>query len=131
MSETLDVYLCLIAALTFKHFLADFVLQRDYQFRNKGHYGHPGGVLHASIHAVGTLVSFVWFAPIECAVMLAGIDLVVHYHLDYAKARVNKHMKLNPNEGAQYWMLFGFDQFLHHMTYVGLLVIAAQCSYIG
>ena len=124
-------YLWLIAALTFKHFLADFVLQRDYQFKNKGKYGHPGGLLHAGIHGLGTFLSFVWCVPLEWALMLALLDFAVHYHLDWAKARVNNRMKLSPNEGAQYWMLFGFDQFLHHMTYVGLLALALHYNIVA
>lgn len=124
MSAQLELYLCLIAALTFKHFLADFVLQREYQFRNKGTYGHPGGLLHASIHGAGTFLSFVWCVPLSWAAGLALLDLVIHYHVDWVKARVNNRMKLNPNEGAPYWMLFGFDQFLHHVTYIFLLWVA-------
>ena len=109
MDHQLELYLCLIAALTFKHFLADFVLQREYQFRNKGKYGHPGGILHAAVHGFGTFISLVWCIPITWAAGLAVLDLLIHYHIDWVKARVNNHMKLSPTEGAQYWMLFGFD----------------------
>lgn len=131
MNETLQILLWLTAALTFKHFLADFVLQRAYQFRNKGKYGHLGGLLHAAIHGFGTFLALLWAIPLHYAAMFALADMVVHYHIDWLKARLNQHMKLSPTEGAQYWMLFGFDQFLHHMTYVGILsaLVALELLY--
>lgn len=118
----------LFSALTFKHFLADFILQRSYQFRNKGKYGHPGGLLHAGIHGVGTLLSLLYFVPLEMAFSLAVLDMVVHYHIDWAKSRVNSKMKLDPNEDNEYWFLFGFDQFLHHMTYIGIVLLVQELA---
>ena len=42
------------ALLLVKHFVCDFVVQTPYQIMNKGRYGHPGGLLHAGIHAAAT-----------------------------------------------------------------------------
>ena len=44
-----------------KHFLCDFVLQSAYQYRNKGIYGHPGGILHAGLHGLGSLPAVLIF----------------------------------------------------------------------
>ena len=55
MTETIALMLAVLVALLFKHFLFDFVFQRPYQFLNKGIYGHPGGILHAGLHAAGTI----------------------------------------------------------------------------
>ena len=41
---TLTIILLLLAL---KHFIADALLQRPYQYLNKGIYGHPGGIVHA------------------------------------------------------------------------------------
>jgi hypothetical protein len=63
------------AAFFVKHLVCDFPLQRAYQYKNKGIYGHPGGVLHAWIHAVGTLVICLTFG---FSPWLAVLDGVVH-----------------------------------------------------
>ena len=53
MSGNADA-LIVVALLLAKHFICDFVLQTPYQIRNKSIYGHPGGLLHAGIHAAAT-----------------------------------------------------------------------------
>ncbi len=48
----------LLLALFTKHFVCDFPLQAfPFMYRNKGTYGHPGGLLHAYIHFLGSLVA--------------------------------------------------------------------------
>lgn len=111
----------IFAGLLFKHFLCDFPLQTHYQFGNKGTYGHKGGVLHASIHAAGTLCVLLFVTSIEQALMLAALEGFMHYHIDWAKNKLNKRLNLTPASGSYFWVLFGFDQFLHQMTYVLIL----------
>jgi len=110
----------LITVLLFKHFVCDFMLQRRYQYQNKGKYGHPGGVLHAGIHAVGTMLVLLPFVNPVLALKLALIDMVVHYHIDFLKTNVNRKMELQIQHN-QYWALLGFDQLLHQWTYVGIV----------
>lgn len=117
--------LLLIGALLTKHFICDFPLQTHYQYMNKGYYGHLGGILHASIHAVGTLCVFYFFVPLKMAILFAIIDGLVHYHIDWSKANLNRYFQLTPDNGHGYWVLFGFDQWLHQMTYI-LLVLWAM-----
>ena len=103
-----------------KHFICDFPLQGPYQFLNKGKYGHPGGILHASIHFFGMMLICIVF---RLPVWLAIVDGVVHYNIDYVKARFNAHFNLKP-ENPQFWNLFSLDQFLHMLTYLFILYIA-------
>lgn len=44
------ITLLLILFLFTKHFIIDFLLQGQYQWKNKGTYGHPGGLLHSALH---------------------------------------------------------------------------------
>ncbi|MFM9890529.1 MAG: DUF3307 domain-containing protein [Rickettsiales bacterium] len=118
--------LALLVALMAKHFLCDFPLQRPYQYQNKGIYGHPGGLLHVSIHAAGTWLVAVLFVGPWAALGLALLDAVIHYHIDWAKNQINKRYSLNAHSGAWYWIVFGFDQFLHQLTYILLTIIALQ-----
>ena len=109
----------LMALLLFKHFVVDFLLQRKYQYANKGVYGHPGGLLHAGLHGIGTLACLVWF-DWDAAIALAAADAGIHYHIDWAKTNINEKMGWGPNTHEQFWWLLGLDQFLHTLTYIGI-----------
>ena len=72
-----------------KHFICDFPLQAyPWMYRNKGTYGHLGGVAHASIHAAGTAMVLAPFIGLA-ALKFALIDAIVHYHIDWAKMNVS------------------------------------------
>ena len=114
--------LLLILALFTKHFIIDFPMQVRYQWSNKGTYGHFGGILHAGLHGLGTALCFYWFAPVAC-VSLGVIDAFIHYHIDWAKMNLNARMGWGPNTHEQFWWLLGLDQFLHALTYIGLVAL--------
>jgi hypothetical protein len=104
-----------------KHFLADFVLQTSYQWRNKGRYGHPGGLLHAGIHAVGSIPALLSLGATESALAaVVAAEFVIHYHIDWSKERINSMFGLR-NNSAPYWMVFGGDQLLHQLTYLAIV----------
>ncbi|HSI25004.1 MAG TPA: DUF3307 domain-containing protein [Methylotenera sp.] len=110
--------------LFIKHFICDFPLQANpWMYRNKGTYMHPGGIAHASIHGLGTLLVLAPFIG-SASVLYAGIDLLVHYHIDWAKMNVSKRYDLQPNNSERFWILLGFDQLLHHITYFMIVYFA-------
>jgi hypothetical protein len=109
--------LILILLLFSKHFLIDFPLQTKFQYSNKGTYGHPGGILHAGLHGIGTYICIFWFAPVA-AIYLALADMFVHYHIDWAKMNMNSKLGWSPTTHEQFWWLLGLDQYLHAVTYV-------------
>lgn len=113
----------LIFLLTIKHFVVDYPLQGPYQYLNKGTYGHLGGILHACYHGVGTMFVLVIIAhgakiSNEVIASICLIDIVVHYHIDWAKVQINKKMGWGPTTHEQFWVLLGVDQFLHSVTYL-------------
>lgn len=117
--------LVILFGLQAKHFLFDFVFQSDWQVRNKGHYGHPGGLVHSGLHAVGTLVVMalaVLFGAVGIltALSLAVADFLIHYHIDWVKAQLSRRMKLTPDRHA-FWIALGADQAAHQLTYLGLM----------
>jgi hypothetical protein len=127
MLVTDPAHIALIAVLflLFKHLVFDFFLQTAYQYRNKGIYGHPGGILHAGLHILGTssfFFLFVWPGAAVVAAILAG-EFIVHYHIDWTKEQVVKRLSLTP-ETAGFWWALGVDQFLHGATYVAIAWIA-------
>jgi hypothetical protein len=113
----MDDLLILILLLFSKHFIVDFPLQTKFQYSNKGTYGHPGGILHASLHGLGTFICIYWYAPIA-AIYLALADMFVHYHIDWAKMKLNSKLGWSPTTHEQFWWLLGLDQYLHAVTYV-------------
>jgi hypothetical protein len=52
------------------------------------------------------------------AVYLCLADTVIHYHIDWAKVKLNTMFGWAPNTHDQFWWLLGLDQYLHVVTYV-------------
>lgn len=117
--------LVILLGLQSKHFLFDFVFQSDWQVRNKGRYGHPGGLVHAGLHALGTAIvllvasAFGTLTP-TMALLLALADFLVHYHVDWTKAQIARRMKLTPDRHG-FWIALGADQAAHQATYLALV----------
>lgn len=111
-----------LLALIIKHFVCDFPLQAfPYMYNNKGIYGHLGGILHASVHAFGTAAVLLacGFSG-DIAFWGGWIDGIIHYHIDWAKMRLGAYMGWMPNNSEWFWILLGFDQLLHYLTYWGI-----------
>ena len=106
--------------LILKHFIVDFPLQGPYQWMNKGKYGHLGGILHASLHAIGSVIVLAYFTPKFFT--LALFDAILHYHIDWAKVNINNRYGWKSNENPQFWWLTGLDQMLHYLTYVLMIL---------
>lgn len=111
----------ILAALFVKHFIVDFYLQTQEQIDRKGIYGDWMGISHSLEHALGTFAVFIVVGlGFESAIMLAMIDLFVHYHVDYVKMRWgtrDMHTKV-------FWTEFGLDQLAHALTYIELVYLA-------
>lgn len=107
-----------LSLLFIKHFIADFLLQTPYQLSNKGTYLHPGGLLHAGLHGLGTFIVVYFFSyELWVPIFLGMMDAVFHYHIDWVKEKVNDHYYLRPSD-KQFWWTLGADQLLHALTYI-------------
>lgn len=113
--------LIIIALLFTKHFIVDFPLQPRYMYSNKGTYGHPGGLVHAWLHGIVTWMILAFFTPY--AILLGLLDAVVHYHIDWAKMNINRIKGWGPTTHEEFWWLTGLDQFLHALTYIGIVAL--------
>jgi len=124
VTEPSGLLLTALGYLLLKHMAADFILQTRYQLRNKGTYGHPGGLLHAAIHGVLSAPVFVILAPSSAAVavvLLAG-EAVLHYHIDWLKERVVKGAGWTARDSG-FWTALGVDQLAHHITYLAMVAL--------
>jgi hypothetical protein len=121
--------LTVLVVLQVKHFIFDYPLQTAYQLKNKATYGHPGGLLHAGLHALGGTAAFLVVQPsLLIGVLIVVGEFIVHYHLDWAKGQFNRRNNLTVHD-AIYWWGIGLDQMLHHFTYVAIAVVLITTSY--
>jgi hypothetical protein len=99
---------------------ADYFLQTGKMLAGRDRYVHVGRIQHAGIHALGSVIVFVVLgAPIGFTVVVALIEWVVHFHIDFAKAKYSEKQKLDPTQ-TRFWQAFGVDQALHQLTYIAM-----------
>jgi hypothetical protein len=55
---------------------------------------------------------------------LLGAEFVLHYHIDWAKEQVIRPYV--ESQGPAFWAIFGFDQFLHQLTYVAIAYVVTR-----
>lgn len=112
-----------------KHFACDFLLQTDWMALMKGKPGGEGYralFTHSAIHAVGTLIIVVLFAPALC--WLGLVDFVVHSVIDRVKGYYTYKKGWTPKDTIFWWTL-GADQEAHNFTHLAYIVII--CMYKG
>jgi hypothetical protein len=113
----LKMVFLLLFLLALKHFIADFVFQSEYQVSQKGIYGAGGGIEHALWHGMFTFVVLaVVLELLVPAVVLGVLDALVHYHIDYIKARWGSR----DANTQRFWRELGLDQFCHMTFYIWL-----------
>jgi len=128
MSQGVALLFLSLVLFEVKHFVCDFVLQTGYQYRNKGRYGHPGGIVHAGLHTIASLPAVLLMIKTpDLIAAIAAAEFLVHYHTDWLKEQINEHRKLTQSE-TLYWVVFGADQLIHQMTYVVILAVLARAN---
>jgi hypothetical protein len=100
-----------------KHFVADFLYQPPWMWKNKGTFWHPGGIAHAGLHALLSF-SIVWFYSLPQAAVVAFAEFIAHYVIDYCKMNVNAFFGWRCDASEKFWWLLGFDQYLHYLCYL-------------
>jgi hypothetical protein len=110
--------------LTFKHIIADFVLQNSWMAYGKDQ--KTGWALPLLVHC---LIHFAVALPLILIVaprfwFVALIDFAIHITVDRAKGFVSANFGVN-QENPWFWTLIGVDQALHHLTGFGLSIFMA------
>ena len=90
MPEPVFIALCLVTCLLVKHMIADYALQSPFMFKNKGRYGHPGGLLHAAVHVALTAPVLLILPPhdLKIAGYILAAEFITHYHIDWGKEQI-------------------------------------------
>jgi Protein of unknown function (DUF3307) len=112
--------------LTFKHVIADFVLQNSWMAIGKDQ--RKGWALpllaHCLVHFAVALVLILIVAPRFWFV--AVIDFAIHIMVDRAKGFVaSRFGVIQELKHPWFWTLIGVDQALHHLTGFGLAIFMA------
>lgn len=115
----IQMLLALMVVLMYKHFIADFLYQPPYQWKNKGTYGHWGGIVHSGQHAACTAILLPLFdVELSKIVLIVLVEFLVHYHMDWAKMNINKKYGWGATTHNEFWILVGVDQLVHALTYI-------------
>lgn len=121
VTELVTSVLILLTLLQVKHMFADYYLQTPKMLEGRGTYLHMGRAQHAVVHAAGSVICFaVMSTPAWLIAVICAVEWIVHFHIDWAKATYTEAKGHGPAD-AGFWRAAGFDQFLHQMTYVGMI----------
>lgn len=111
----------ILALLFIKHWYIDFVDQSMEEVNSKGNYGEWLGIRHSLKHGVSTFIVFMLCdIGLFGSIMLGLMDLVIHYHTDWAKININRRKNYTV-ETPEFWAWLGADQLVHSFTYLFLV----------
>ncbi len=119
MKKGKALMLTVLILLQIKHWYVDFISQTADQIKFKGVYGNLTGLEHSFWHGVLTTVIVCFFVNPFMALFIGLVDLVLHYHIDYAKMRYGCK---DPSD-KKYWRDFGLDQLAHQLTYILIVIM--------
>lgn len=109
-----------------KHFACDFLLQSDWMALTKGKPGREGYqalFIHAFIHALGTFLIVLLYAP--SLWWLGPLDFVIHSVID----RIKGYFTYKRAWGAKdtiFWWTLGADQEAHNFTHLAYIILIAH-----
>ncbi len=120
--KTIVSYLfILLIIFQIKQFVADFPLQNRYMLqKTRSDWSFiPPLALHCAIHALITLVIVTFLQPQLW--WLAIFDFIVHFTMDRIKAGPRYLGRFRDTNSVGFWMSFGFDQMVHHLTHYWII----------
>ena len=120
---TISAEMFIMVLFVLKHLVFDWLYQPPFMYKNKGTYGHIGGVVHSLLHGLSTYIIALFFTDVHTSFIVGITDEVLHYHIDWAKMNINKKFGWTATNSENFWRLVGIDQTLHLLTYIGLTCV--------
>lgn len=120
MTINVELFIWLLIFFQLKHFIADFVLQNVWMLqksRPDWDFLAPLSI-HCGVHAALTLAVTLYVNP-SCW-WLAVVDFVIHFTMDRIKAGPRYLGRFDDVRSKGYWVSFGVDQMVHHLTHLFL-----------
>ncbi|MEO1251856.1 MAG: DUF3307 domain-containing protein [Pseudomonadota bacterium] len=123
--STIEFIFALLLAFQVKQFLGDYVFQTTWMVSGKSKSGagfiFPLSV-HVMVHAVMTYGIVMVVNPSLWYLFL--LDFFAHFAMDRIKASPTLLGRFSDTTKQTYWMTFGFDQMVHHLThYIVIFVL--------
>ena len=127
MTELLAFTFTLLIVFQLKQLGGDYVLQTGWMVHGKAQPGwgfiFPLSV-HVGVHALTTLAIIYIVNP--ALWFLALFDFALHFIMDRIKASRNGLGRYNNIEKSSYWISYGIDQMVHHLTHYGIIYWLVQ-----
>lgn len=113
-----ELFIGLLILFQVKHFFADFVLQNVWMLQKAkpGWDFVPPLAIHSGVHMLITLIVVLYLNPAYW--WLAVVDFVVHFTMDRIKAGPRYLGRFSDVRSKAFWVCFGFDQMVHHLTHL-------------
>jgi Protein of unknown function (DUF3307) len=126
-----ELLLVLLFFFQVKHFVADFLLQNVWMLQKArpGWDFVPPLALHSGVHAAMTLGCALFVVP--SLWWLAVLDFIVHFIMDRIKAGPKYLGRFSDIRGKGFWVSFGFDQMVHHLTHLYIAWMLASAALVG
>ncbi|MEC8273815.1 MAG: hypothetical protein VXZ76_03150 [Bacteroidota bacterium] len=109
-------------ALLIKHAIVDLGIQSHVKGLDKSRY-FSNAHIHYAHHGISTFIIALFFVDPIIALLCAIIDYTAHWHIDFAKHRVNTHFELEARSIA-WWWTNSADAALHFITYYAIVQFA-------
>lgn len=118
MNVNVELLLWLLIFFQVKHFFADFVFQNVWMLQKSRPSWDfvPPLAIHCGVHAGATLALVLYLNPMYW--WLAALDFLVHFVMDRVKAGPSYLGRFNDVRGKAFWVSFGVDQMVHHLTHL-------------
>lgn len=114
--------LVLLYLLLVKHAIADLALQSYRKPGDKTNFKDPKGYVHAGDHAILTFfVILVLTFDLIDSIIIAVVDFVLHYWIDFFKTVVIRKAKVTSKD-RMFWVVQACDQILHYACYLGYVI---------
>lgn len=101
------------------HWFADFVLQTDWQAKNKSK-SMEALTLHVGTYTAVIGAYAYFFLPPEAGMIWVAFNCVMHFVTDFVTSRVNTAL-WNRGQVHYFFVSVGFDQLIHYACLFGSL----------
>lgn len=110
-------------SVLFCHWLGDFVLQTDFQAKNKSKDTNLLS-LHSFTYAAAMGIGNVFFnwvnGNVYDLILFGGLMFLTHFAIDYVTSRINSRLYAK-GRIHYFFVSVGFDQFLHYAVVFGIV----------
>ncbi len=126
MTINVEILLWLLIFFQIKHFIADFVLQNVWMLqKSRADWDFvPPLAIHCGVHAGMSLAVILYLNPMFW--WLAVLDFLVHFTMDRIKAGPRYLGRYHDVRSKAFWVTFGIDQMVHHMTHLYIAWVLAS-----